>query len=134
VRTDSIEKRLHDMVKFASRQQPAGKHRVLCEAWRDDALIAWGRNVQETRFSHPDFTKPELVGTHAETCMVLEAEGRNVDLTGAVVLIARAKKTRRGGPVIPGNAAPCPECMRLLRSKRVGGIYWTLDEEGYGKT
>lgn len=115
------------MVKTASRQNPVAGHRVRCEVWRNDKLVSFGTN-RETHFNDERYMKnPDVVGMHAEVAALLSAETRPYDLVGAVVYVARAKKTRRDGVFVAGLARPCAGCMRALHDFGVAEVHWTRD-------
>lgn len=124
-----FKKILRRMVKTAAKHQPVAGHRVYCEIWNSGQRITWGSN-HETHFNDPRYMKnDDAVGMHAEVSALLRAENTPMTMRGAVALVARARKTERGGQFVAGLAKPCPGCMRALSDYGVAEVYWTENQE-----
>ena len=82
-----------------------------------------------THFNDPRYMKnDEAVGMHAEIAALLAMENKPYVINGADAYVARARKTRRGGEFVAGNAMPCVGCMRALEDMGVARVFWTTDQ------
>lgn len=115
------------MVKIASKHAPVAGHRVYCEIWNGER-ITFGNN-RKTGFCDERYMKNvDAVGMHAEIAALMAAESKPYHVKGAVALVARAKKTRRGGEIVAGLAKPCEGCMRALEDWGIAYVMWTEDQ------
>jgi hypothetical protein len=112
-------KRLPKMLKLAASKPGHGKHRLYAEIWRDDdekpKRVSFGWNNPKEDELSALYKRHELAeGTCAEAEAVIRALSKHNRIAGSTVYVARAKKEKRGGPLIPGHSQPCVGCMRLL--------------------
>lgn len=133
-----IVKRLEKMVHIAEKKPGHGKHKLYAEIWRfvgnpmtyERVSCGWnhsGTSDLSNAYSRHDKTE----GTCAECAAVISALSRYKTIAGSIVLVARAKRERRGGPVVRGLAKPCEGCSRLLYDFQVAAVWYTLDHSPF---
>lgn len=124
-----VAKRLRALVVQASKNPQHGKQRVACEIWTADGVerVAWGRNRPGAMPMHRAHYNPEVIGVHAEVDAVDRVHP--LERRELVMLVARSRKLRRGGPVVAGNAKPCDSCFDYAATRGVSNVFWTLDQE-----
>ncbi len=112
-----------------------GGARVAASVISSNVQIGQGTNQKHT-VDIPHVRKPRSVGCHAEIAALAaaaeEVNYRRGDYTrhirGSVCVVARAKRTARGGPVVPGLARPCNPCMETLRAFGIREVVYTTGE------
>lgn len=125
-----IEKRMRRMVTIAHSRPGHGKQRLYAEIWKGRRRVSFGWNNKKTSELSQLYARHEkVVGTCAEAESIIQALSRHAPVAGAAMLVARAKRTRRGGPVVAGHSLPCAGCQRLLRDFKIAEFYY-FDENG----
>ena len=119
------------LVRLAQKKPGHGKHRLYAEVYDSDTneriSFGWNHAGRSDLISH--YARNEKVdGTCAEAAAIIAAISRYRTVVGSTVLVARARRERRGGPVVPGLARPCEGCVRLLKDFKVGKVFYTTDD------
>lgn len=119
------------MAKIAAKKPGYGKHQLYAEIYDSDwHRVSFGWN-HSGRSDLIEYVRHEAVdGTCAEAAAVIQAISRYRPLHGATLLVSRAKKPYRGGPIIPGYARPCAGCRRLMQDFGIARVYYTSDTDG----
>jgi len=120
------------MVKIASKQKVYAGHRFYAEIWKNGERVGWGYNHPGESDLSRTYAKHDLAeGTHAEVAAIVSAMSRWASVKDSTLLIARAKKNKRGGVFVQGTAIPCAGCTKIIMDMGVGEMFYTLDSDAY---
>jgi cytidine deaminase len=129
-----IEEQLTEMLEAATKTKGHGKHRMVAEVWHHDgfawAKVSHGVNHEGTHPISKRYARHNhVVGTCAEMEAVIRLlmNHEHELLYGSTVLVARAKREKRGGDWVQGMAKPCEGCINMLMDFKVDQIHYTLD-------
>lgn len=122
------------LVGLAQKKPGHGKHRLYAEIYDSDTSerisFGWNHAGRSDLISH--YARNEKVdGTCAEAAAIIAAMSRYRTVVGSTVLVARARRERRGGPIVPGLARPCEGCIRLLKDFKVKEVIYTTDDPNH---
>ncbi len=125
-------RRIRRMVAIAAKKPGYGKHQLYAEIYdaRGERIsFGWNHAGRSDLLAH--YVRHSKVdGTCAEAAAVIQALSRYRSVVGSTLLIARAKKPYRGGPVVSGIAYPCEGCRRLIRDFGILNAFYSTDDWG----
>ena len=108
------------------------KARLAAGLYVKNELICVGVNSRKTSPLQKQFGKnDEAICNHAEIATIRRALNRMSDdeLRDAktTLYIARSRRTKSGGVLVHGGAAPCKGCQEAIKAYKINRIVYTTD-------